>query len=159
MLQTQRQKEKRRLSIAAFIFSSLFCQCFRSGTSRSPRCGRRPRNAQRLASVWRRVCAHLFDCFHRFRHRRPEPPMLRVGFIGRWHCVPGLHHQRGELVFILAIFRLFSSFSLPINQLPSSGASLNPARALGPAFVMNRWKHHWVSDRSIDRFSCQSSIF
>lgn len=28
--------------------------------------------------------------------------------------------------------------------LPSTGAAVNPARALGPAFVMNRWKYHWV---------------
>ncbi|RWS22237.1 VM23-like protein [Leptotrombidium deliense] len=30
------------------------------------------------------------------------------------------------------------------RQLPSSGASMNPVRTLGPAFVMNRWKYHWV---------------
>ncbi|XP_022246649.1 neurogenic protein big brain-like [Limulus polyphemus] len=27
--------------------------------------------------------------------------------------------------------------------LPASGASLNPARSLGPAFVMNKWHQHW----------------
>uniref|UniRef100_T1KPH0 Aquaporin n=1 Tax=Tetranychus urticae TaxID=32264 RepID=T1KPH0_TETUR len=31
-----------------------------------------------------------------------------------------------------------------LTGLPASGASFNPARALGPAFVMNKWKHHWV---------------
>ncbi|CAG2107543.1 unnamed protein product [Medioppia subpectinata] len=34
-----------------------------------------------------------------------------------------------------------------INTLPASGASLNPARTLGPAFVMNRWKNHWFFGR------------
>ncbi|KAH9510896.1 hypothetical protein DERF_009393 [Dermatophagoides farinae] len=31
-----------------------------------------------------------------------------------------------------------------LTGLPASGASMNPARTLGPAFVMNRWQHHWV---------------
>ncbi|KAK4337221.1 hypothetical protein RND71_043727 [Anisodus tanguticus] len=31
-----------------------------------------------------------------------------------------------------------------LTGLPASGASLNPARALGPSFVMGRWKNHWV---------------
>ncbi|RWS08328.1 neurogenic protein big brain-like protein, partial [Dinothrombium tinctorium] len=31
-----------------------------------------------------------------------------------------------------------------LSGVPASGASMNPARTLGPAFVMNRWKHHWV---------------
>lgn len=31
-----------------------------------------------------------------------------------------------------------------LAALPSTGAALNPARALGPAFVMNKWTSHWV---------------
>ncbi|XP_027204750.2 uncharacterized protein LOC113798384 [Dermatophagoides pteronyssinus] len=31
-----------------------------------------------------------------------------------------------------------------LTGLPASGASMNPARTLGPAFVMNRWQNHWV---------------
>ncbi|KAJ6223472.1 hypothetical protein RDWZM_002017 [Blomia tropicalis] len=49
--------------------------------------------------------------------------------------------------------RSFGSDSLSIGAaylvasltgLPASGASMNPARSLGPAFVMNRWQYHWV---------------
>jgi len=31
-----------------------------------------------------------------------------------------------------------------LAALPSTGAALNPARALGPAFVMNKWNNHWI---------------
>lgn len=31
-----------------------------------------------------------------------------------------------------------------MHGIPSSGASLNPARSLGPAVIMNSWKDHWI---------------
>ncbi len=27
---------------------------------------------------------------------------------------------------------------------PHTGASMNPARSLGPAIIANIWKHHWI---------------
>ncbi|XP_075751435.1 lens fiber major intrinsic protein-like [Rhipicephalus microplus] len=38
----------------------------------------------------------------------------------------------------------FAYLTCTLAGLPASGASLNPARSLGPAFVMNKWKNHWV---------------
>lgn len=38
----------------------------------------------------------------------------------------------------------FAYLSCTLSGLPASGASMNPARSLGPAFVMNKWINHWV---------------
>ncbi|XP_077540188.1 lens fiber major intrinsic protein-like [Haemaphysalis longicornis] len=38
----------------------------------------------------------------------------------------------------------FAYLACTLAGLPASGASMNPARSLGPAFVMNKWKNHWV---------------
>ncbi|XP_064473014.1 neurogenic protein big brain-like isoform X2 [Ornithodoros turicata] len=38
----------------------------------------------------------------------------------------------------------FAYLSCTLTGLPASGASMNPARSLGPAFVMNKWMNHWV---------------
>lgn len=27
---------------------------------------------------------------------------------------------------------------------PVTGSSMNPARTLGPAIILNKWEHHWV---------------
>ncbi|XP_013782923.2 neurogenic protein big brain-like, partial [Limulus polyphemus] len=42
----------------------------------------------------------------------------------------------------LAVGIGYLATSLP--GIPATGASLNPARSLGPAFVMNKWPHYWV---------------
>ncbi|XP_020632415.1 aquaporin-5-like isoform X2 [Orbicella faveolata] len=45
-----------------------------------------------------------------------------------------------------------------MHGIPSSGASLNPARSLGPAVIMNSWKDHWVRKQVVDdvvaKFAC-----
>ncbi|KAK2726103.1 hypothetical protein QYM36_000532 [Artemia franciscana] len=38
----------------------------------------------------------------------------------------------------------FSYLACSLVALPSTGASFNPVRSLGPAFVMNKWDSHWI---------------
>ena len=38
-----------------------------------------------------------------------------------------------------------SNFLLRLFQIRTTGASMNPARSLGPAIVENVWDKHWVS--------------
>ncbi|CAN8017906.1 unnamed protein product, partial [Ixodes persulcatus] len=52
---------------------------------------------------------------------------------------PSRSHLGGDAVVIG-----FAYLACTLAGLPATGASMNPARSLGPAFVMNKWIDHWV---------------
>lgn len=58
---------------------------------------------------------------------------------------------------------LFWNLTTVLLQIPSSGASLNPARTLGPAVIMNSWKDHWVREQVVDnviaKLACPKRVF
>ncbi|KAH9383320.1 hypothetical protein HPB48_024440 [Haemaphysalis longicornis] len=53
---------------------------------------------------------------------------------------PHRNHLGGNAVLVG-----FAYLACTLAGLPATGASMNPARSLGPAFVMNKWIDHWVS--------------
>lgn len=52
---------------------------------------------------------------------------------------PHRNHLGGNAVLVG-----FAYLACTLAGLPATGASMNPARSLGPAFVMNKWIDHWV---------------
>ncbi|KAG9509930.1 Neurogenic protein big brain, partial [Fragariocoptes setiger] len=69
------------------------------------------------------------------------------------HCPPnvlsaGKLNANGFPVYLATsnyAFAIGCAYALAsLTGIPASGASLNPARSFGPAFIMNRWTNHWI---------------
>ncbi len=96
----------------------------------------------RSCAFW--LCAYCSFCFG--RNTRKWSPMnslfcaSQLFMHGRWtkSCAIGRQLVEANAASGLMLFCW-------LIQIPLTGCGLNPARALGPAFIKNYWKKHWVS--------------